>query len=253
MPTMAEPLEHEFGAMAEWTHEAIRELGLRYAVPAACRGCGSPAMLDWLLKRLAPRPAERMLDVGAGLGGPAAWARARLGAQPVCFDSLSVGCQAAAALFGLPAVLGDAGRLPFVDGSFQTAWSLGTLCTTAHRAQWLAEMRRVLGDGALLGLFVVVSTGAPFSTAWGNSFPADGQLGRQLTDSGFRATARCWSSDRPGPDPGWQQAKRTVAETVRHRHGTNPRFARVMEQEARMAGLFDEGRVRGRLIVARAD
>jgi SAM-dependent methyltransferase len=253
MPTMAEPLEYEFGTMAEWTHEAIRELGRRYAIPAACRGSGSPAMLDWLLERLAPRPAERMLDAGAGLGGPAAWARSRLGTRPVCFDSLSAGCQAAAAVFGLPAVLGDAGRLPFADGSFQTAWSLGTLCTTAHRPQWLAEMRRVLRDGAVLGLFVVVSTGAPFSTTWGNNFPADGHLGRQLTDSGFRVTARCWSSDCPGPDARWQRAERAVAETVRHRHGTDPRFARVMEQQDRTAGLLEEGRVRGRLIVARAD
>jgi precorrin-6B methylase 2 len=39
--------------------------------------------LDWLLAGLAPRPGDLMTDIGAGLGGPAAYAAERTGVQPV--------------------------------------------------------------------------------------------------------------------------------------------------------------------------
>ncbi|TCN41840.1 methyltransferase family protein [Kribbella orskensis] len=38
----------EFDDVAGWTADAVEELGVRYAIPAACRGSASPAALAWL-------------------------------------------------------------------------------------------------------------------------------------------------------------------------------------------------------------
>jgi Methyltransferase domain len=252
VPAMPEPMENEFGIMAKWAHEAARVLGPRYAVPAACRGSGTPAALDWLLERLGPEPTSQMLDMGAGLGGPAAYARARVGVRPVCFDPMRDACEAAAALFGLPAVVGDAARLPFGERSFGAAWSLGTLCTTRNKSMWLAEMRRVLNEEARLGLLVVVSTAEAFATRWGNEFPSAEELAGLLSAAGFTVVDQAWSSDCPDADASWHEAERAVGEAIRRRHAQDPRYGRVMEQETRMTELVDTGRVRGRLVVARA-
>jgi hypothetical protein len=64
-----DPMEAEFGTVAEWTAQVAADLGPEYYIPAACRGSGQPAALDWLLEGMHPRPGELMLDVGAGVGG----------------------------------------------------------------------------------------------------------------------------------------------------------------------------------------
>ena len=68
-----DPMEAEFDTVAEWTAEVAADLGPEYFVPAACRGSGKPAALDWLLTGLRPGPGDQILDVGAGIGGPAAY------------------------------------------------------------------------------------------------------------------------------------------------------------------------------------
>ncbi|EWT00260.1 SAM-dependent methyltransferase [Intrasporangium oryzae NRRL B-24470] len=248
---MAEPMEDEFGTMARWTGEAIAALGPDHAVPAACRGSGTPAVLDWLLGRLDPTPATRVLDLGAGLGGPAAYAQERLGVRAVCFDPMRAASGIASSVFRLPAVVGDAARLPFADASFDAAWSLGTLCTTEQKAQWLAELRRVLRDDALLGLLVVVGTPDGFTTPWGNAFPSDDELAELLAGAGFAITEREWSAQLPDADERWQALERGVDDAIAKEHGVDPRYSGVKEQESRMGELLEAGRIRGELLVAR--
>jgi hypothetical protein len=38
----------EFDDVAGWTADAVEQLGIRHAIPAACRGSSSPAGLAWL-------------------------------------------------------------------------------------------------------------------------------------------------------------------------------------------------------------
>ena len=64
--TSAEP---EFATMARWTVDAVRGLGDDHALAAACRGSGGPAALAWLADHLELAPGDRLLDVGAGMGG----------------------------------------------------------------------------------------------------------------------------------------------------------------------------------------
>jgi SAM-dependent methyltransferase len=251
MDETSQPMEDEFGTMARWTVEAVSELSAAHAIPAGCRGSGTPAVLDWLLSRIEPSPATRLLDDGAGLGGPAAYARERSGLRPLCVDPMTAACEGARSLFGLPAVAGDAGRLPLADATFDAAWSLGTLCTTDEKARWLGELRRVLRDDAPLGLLVLVGTPEGFATPWGNHFPSDGELTDLVTRAGFTPTDREWAKALPDADERWQALEREVDEAVARRHGDDGRLSRVMEQEQALGELLDAGRIRGRLLVAR--
>ena len=63
--------------MAAWSAEVLAEGDGPTAVIGACRGSGSPSALAWLAEALELGPGRRLLDVGSGLGGPAAWAAAR--------------------------------------------------------------------------------------------------------------------------------------------------------------------------------
>ena len=122
----------EFGTVAEWTAQVAADLGPEYYIPAACRGSGHPSALDWLLTGLAPRPGAVLLDAGAGVGGPAAYARERAGVQPVLAEPERGACRAAATLFpAAPVVQADATALPCGDASADLAWCLGVLCTAS--------------------------------------------------------------------------------------------------------------------------
>jgi ubiquinone/menaquinone biosynthesis C-methylase UbiE len=158
--TSDDAMDDEFGTVAEWTAEVAESLGQEYRIPAACRGSGRPSALDWLLAGLDPHPGDVMIDIGAGLGGPAAYAAERTGLQPILAEPEFDACRAAARLFGSPVVQADATALPFADGSASHAWCLGVLCTTsgpdAQRAI-LRELRRVLRPPGRAGLLVFLA------------------------------------------------------------------------------------------------
>ena len=82
-------LRAEFGTVAGWTEEAVLALGPDHAVPAGCRGSGSEGALRWLADALAVRPGDRVLDSGAGVGGPAGWLAAERGVRPVCAEPMA--------------------------------------------------------------------------------------------------------------------------------------------------------------------
>ena len=87
----SEAMEAEFDTVAGWTEEAVRALGPEYAVPAGCRGSGSEGALRWLADRLGLGPGTRLLDAGAGVGGPAGWLAAERGVRPVCAEPMAAG------------------------------------------------------------------------------------------------------------------------------------------------------------------
>ena len=67
---MSEAMAAEFDTVATWTAEVALELGAEYYIPAGCRGSGSPAALAWMSDSLALSASDRVLDAGAGVGGP---------------------------------------------------------------------------------------------------------------------------------------------------------------------------------------
>jgi SAM-dependent methyltransferase len=249
---MDEEMQDEFGTMADWTREAVGRLGDEHAMPAACRGSGRPSGLDWLLTRLETTPDDSLLDVGAGLGGPAAFAREQSGVRPVCLDPMEQACAAAASLFRLPALVGEGSRLPFASGSFGWAWSLGTLCTTDEKEAWMTELRRVMRPAGRLGLLVLVATGESFRVPWGNAFPSRAELSELLGRTGFTVVDETWSDHLADADDTWQRREDEVEAAIRDAHGDDDRYMTVKAQERRMGDLIESGRIRGRLLVAAA-
>ena len=111
---MDEAMEAEFDTVAEWTAQVAVYLGPDYFIPAGCRGSGQPSALDWLLEGLRPRAGELMIDVGAGVGGPSAYAAGRTGVRPVLVEPEPGASRAAARLFHALVVQADARALPFL-------------------------------------------------------------------------------------------------------------------------------------------
>ena len=172
----------EFDDVAGWTADAVRRLGDRHAIPAACRGSASPTALAWLAEACELSVGMRLLDVGAGVGGPAAWAAERFGVSPILLEPMPAACRAASTLFGLPVVLADGQKIPLRTASVDVAWCLGVLCTVEDKAGLLSEMHRVLVPGGSLGpealeMFLRIERPAPpGAPAEGDNYETIGQF-----------------------------------------------------------------------------
>jgi SAM-dependent methyltransferase len=246
----SEAMEAEFDTVAGWTEEAVRALGPEHAIPAGCRGSGSEGALRWLADRLDLRPGTRLLDDGAGVGGPAGWLAAERGVRPVCAEPMPAAVRAGRRLFGLPSVVAVSQRLPFADGSFDAAWCLGVLCTTSDKAGLLAELRRVLVPGARLGLLVFAADGPLTSPApEGNEFPSEAETRRLLAEAGFAvdASAEADLGDSPAE---WTRRADAVDAEIERRHGGDPAFQQAQEQSGRVGRLLSDGALRPWLGIA---
>jgi SAM-dependent methyltransferase len=246
----SEAMESEFGTVAGWTEEAVLALGPEHAVPAGCRGSGSEGALRWLADALALAPGDRVLDSGAGVGGPAGWLAAERGVRPVCAEPMEPAVHAARTLFGLPSVVALSQSLPLADDSFDAAWCLGVLCTTEEKATLLAELRRVLVEGGRLGLLVFVADEPlPPPLPEGNSFPSSAEVEELLAASGFQVTGRADAdlSDSPAE---WRARADAVDAAVQRRHGHDPQWAEAEEQAGRVGRLLSSGALRPRLLAA---
>jgi SAM-dependent methyltransferase len=247
-------MDAEFDTVAKWTAEAAESLGPQYRIPAACRGSGQRPALDWLLAGLEPRPGELMLDIGAGLGGPSAYAAERTGTRPVLAEPEPGACRAAARLFGTPVVQADATALPFADGVASRAWCLGVLCTAsgpdAQRAM-LAELRRVLRPGGRAGLLVfLATTGQLHDPPRGNHFPSRAQLSALLREAGLTEVATADTASLPPSPPVWQERVAAVDDELQRRHGHAPALATATEQSDRIGRLLHSGELVAQVILA---
>ncbi len=112
---------------------------------------------DAVLGALAKEPPKRVLDVGCGTGQLAARLTRTFPASDVVGCDFSRGMLRQAQARGRSAawVQGDAGRLPFVDGSFDAVVSTEAFHWFPAPDAALAEFRRVLApEGRLLLVFV---------------------------------------------------------------------------------------------------
>jgi SAM-dependent methyltransferase len=249
---MNEAMDAEFDTVAGWTADVAIELGQEFYLPAACRGSGSPSALQWLIDHLALSRTDRMLDCGAGLGGPAAFAVQRTGAEVVLTDPEFLACRSAVRLFDLPA-LQAASELPFAAHSFDVAWSLGVLCTVSDQPALLAEMRRVLTDDGRIGLLVFVAAASSVpNQPEGNNFPSVAGLPGLIADAGFRIEATVPVTELGSPPQDWAERADHVEAVVARRHKGDPKWERANRQSELMGDLLKSGEVAGTLVIARA-
>ncbi|PVZ14192.1 class I SAM-dependent methyltransferase [Actinomycetospora cinnamomea] len=250
-------MEAEFDTVAAWTEQAVADLGRDHAVPAACRGSGSPADLAWLARGLDLRGDARFLDAGAGLGGPAAWLVDHLGGRwtgrPLLTEPMIHAARSARRLFGFPTVAAVSEALPLPSASVDVAWSLGVLCVTPSRPQVLGELRRVLVPGGRLGLLVLQHGGTPLpEQPEGNDFPTHDELAAQLADAGFRVDEEVDAARLPGAPAGWDERADRVDDHVRRHHREHPAHRQAEEQQRVMGRLLGERLVTTQLLVTTA-
>jgi SAM-dependent methyltransferase len=251
-----DPMEAEFDTVAEWTARVAADLGPEYYIPAACRGSGQPAMLDWLLDRLGPRPGEVMIDVGAGLGGPAAYATRRTGVQPILAEPEPDACRAAARLFVAPVVQADATALPFGEAAADLAWCLGVLCTASGAAaqrSMLGELRRVVRPGGRIGLLVFLAAAAKLDNPpQGNHFPSSGQLHDLISQTGLEAVDVADFRDITHPPPDWTERVEAVERELHRRYGHRPELITADKQSTLIGKLLNSGELISQVILLRA-
>lgn len=247
---MSEAMDAEFDTVAEWTADAAVRLGPDFYEPAGCRGSGGPATLDALLGRLHVEPSHRMLDVGAGVGGPGSRARRVTGVRPVLAEPQPGACRAARRLFGLPTVRADATALPFADGAFDVVWCLGVLCTIREHRRTLAEIRRVLAPGGRAGLLVYVALGPLPETPEGNDFPTSSELLADVAAAGLTVVDEREMASAHDESASWHERTAKVDAALAKRHGDDENFRRAQDQSATMGRLLSEGHVAGRVLTA---
>lgn len=245
-------MEAEFDTVAAWTADVALDLGPEHHVPAGCRGSGSPAALDWLIERMELRPGALLLDSGAGVGGPAAYAAQTCSARPVLVDPETGACRAAKRLFGHPVVRAVGSKLPMPDSTFDAAWSLGVLCTTPDQLELLAELRRTVRPGGRIGVLTFVAHHLPSGDQpEGNHFPTVDVLSELVRRSALRIEHRVSTAELAAIPENWAARVDTVTSVLAERYGATSAWRSAEQQSSRIERLLDEGSLTGELLVLR--
>jgi ubiquinone/menaquinone biosynthesis C-methylase UbiE len=249
---VTEAMEAEFDTVAEWTAEVAADLGPEFHVPAGCRGSGSPAALDWLMEQMRLAAGDALLDCGAGVGGPAAYAARKRGVQPVLVEPETGACRAAQRLFGYPVLCADGSALPVADASFDAAWALGVLCTTPDQLTLLQELRRIVRPAGSIGLLAFVARrDLPSDRTEGNHFPTSNRVRDLVQESSLRLDQWLCTADLPAIPEEWNERVDTVTKTLADRYGHTEAWRLAERQSAGIGRLLKEGAVTGELLVLR--
>ncbi|HJR44587.1 MAG TPA: class I SAM-dependent methyltransferase [Actinomycetota bacterium] len=214
-----ELLEPEFGIYSSWLVEAIRHLPPADRIPAACRGTGRPALLEDLSNLLGLQEADRLLDIGSGLGGPAAWVMQRRRCRVICLDLMELEVGGSMQLFPeLSGIVASATALPLSDASVDAAWALGVVEMVPERQQSIGEVSRVLKQGGRFGLYGFFATGAdiPFHPAV-NRFDRPESVLEMFEHKGLRVIHAAPASTEAVPTE-WGTSAASARSAVRRRH-----------------------------------
>jgi ubiquinone/menaquinone biosynthesis C-methylase UbiE len=243
-------MKDEFDTVPSWTVDAIGALGDEYAIPAACRGSGSPDALRWLATRLGLAADTTLIDVGAGMGGAAEFVAAEFGTEVVLAEPMTGACQAARQLFGRPTVAAAGENLPFGPAVFDVAWSLGVVCSSTDQPTMLHELRRVVRADGKIGVLVYIKTVDDLpDQPEGNNFPTRQGLDVLVRDAGMGIIDRADLTDFAAASDWWQERVDTVDDWVAQRHRNDSRWQNATDQESIIGGLIKDELVIGTLLV----
>jgi ubiquinone/menaquinone biosynthesis C-methylase UbiE len=145
-------------------------------------------------------PADHILDIGSGIGGPARYFANRFGCRVSGIDLTSEFCDVARHLTRLLKLeqrvtfeVGDALAMPFGDASFGGAYSMNVSMNIADKGALYREIHRVLKPGGWLVLSEVAKGEGgqlDFPTPWAASahtsfLSTPEETRRGLRDAGF--------------------------------------------------------------------
>jgi len=250
--TDREAMTDEFDVLARWTADAVERLGPEHALPAACQGSGTPAALEWLEERLGLDAGTHLLDVGSGTGGPAEHAARHTGTAVTLVEPMPGACAAGWTLFHRPSVVGGDDALPFVDATFDAAWSLGVLCSLEEQRTHLDHLHRLVVPGGPVGLLVFERTVDELpEQPDGNDFPREHDLLALVAEAGLEVEESRLLDDLPAAPRAWREAADRVDAAIERDHGDDPAYARATAQRATLGRLGRDGLVRGRLLACR--
>ncbi|KUI22232.1 SAM-dependent methyltransferase [Mycobacterium sp. GA-1285] len=245
-------MEAEFDTVAEWTAQVAADLGPDYHIPAACRGSGSPAALDWLVERMELAAGDTLLDCGAGVGGPAAYAARARSVRPVLVEPETGACRAASRLFDHPVICGLGSALPIADSRFDAAWALGVLCTTADQLTLLNELRRAVRPGGCVGLLAFVAHRAiPGDRLPDNHFPTQERLDALIREATLVVEEQLSTAGLPDIPRVWSDRAEKVETTLAERHGHKRAWRLAEEQSSDISRLLEDGTLTGELLILR--
>jgi SAM-dependent methyltransferase len=146
-------------------------------------------------------PGERVLDVGAGIGGPARALARHFDVHVTAVEPTARFAKLAGTLTArsglserVTVVHADGTTLPFSDSSFDVAWTQAVWQSVEDKAALAREIRRVLTLGGRLAMFELIGDGRDlyFPVPWGDSsadsfVPTEAGLRSVLEHAGFRA------------------------------------------------------------------
>jgi SAM-dependent methyltransferase len=249
---MTDATDAEFDTVAEWTAQIALDLGPDYYVPAGCRGSGSPPALDWLIDGMCLERGATLLDCGAGVGGPAAYAARSRGALPILVEPAQGACRAATKLFGYPVMRAVGSTLPVADSSVDAAWALGVLCTTPQQQELLDELRRVVRPGGRIGLLVFVAQrDIPSSQSDGNYFPTPSRLMALVERASLRLEQWLSTANLPAIPGSWNERMDVIDKALGDRYGKTEAWRLAERQSSRIGGLLEEEALTGALLILR--
>jgi ubiquinone/menaquinone biosynthesis C-methylase UbiE len=145
-------------------------------------------------------PADHILDIGSGIGGPARYFANRFGCGVTGIDLTPEFCDVARHLTRLLALenritfeTGNALAMPFADASFDGAYSMNVSMNIADKGGFYREIHRVLKPGAWLVLSEVAKGEGgdlDYPTPWAASartsfLSTPEQTRRGMLDAGF--------------------------------------------------------------------